>query len=391
MNRALLSKSLFPLLSLLILNACGVALVDDESEKPAAEAPAPEYRIEALAEPDQYDIRFREDLHVQMVSDQGILLQNRPGFFEGGKTYQFLLKSQEKTSQIQVTVPKDLVVASSEPTADQPEMSFRTSGRLFLSRETLLMNFDKPLNLEADEIISDGARIQNFYADSHAALGMPGRTGGRVKIKARKMSGRLWIGLRGENGGEGLQGEAWKTAAYTGLSYTGGTSEMGCRFYIRGGRGGDGKPGHIGQPGKPGGDSGSLYLDVNDVASLDLQIEKTPGHGGIGGKGGPGQPGGPGGASTSNYNPTTVPGTGPQAEAEDGAETLGRQFNRLAKTGTANMIAYTPPPVIPALPCTNDAKGPDGSTGQPGDQGPLGNEGGNGKVCRVHSDQVTCE
>lgn len=168
----------------------------------------------------------------------------------------------------EVVIPQDREINETLVGSSEPEMKVQVSGRIFLGPRANLISREKKLILIAREIISDRAILQNFISTDQASTNVDGLTGGQVMLVAMKVSGLLYVEMRGQNGGIGNSG----------ADYAGGT---GIENLIRGGAGGRGRN---------GGHTGNFILITQNNEELDLNIDYIPGLAGEGGLGGRGQP-----------------------------------------------------------------------------------------------------
>jgi hypothetical protein len=175
------------------------------------------------------------------------------------KIYDFIIEHYDKNKKLlsifqrSVTTPRDLVLSSQKlngPTRYEAE-------RIFLLENTVITVEDHELVIEAQEIISNNATIQSFPvgAKTEKPSG-PGRSGGKITLKANKGQGHLQLLLRGEGGGHGLPG--LHVDKYS----------LGCP----------------GGPGGNGGDSSALVLQIKDTAQLVAPYLAEPGPGGRAGE-----------------------------------------------------------------------------------------------------------
>lgn len=364
-----MGKSGMALVAALILSGCAVEVVDTDSapETPApAPRPAPEFELFPDPEPNRYQVRFRGDLvPVQAaavetdreieVDPAGKESEAAEAVFggslvrvSGGRTYEFQVRDGAGVRSVRVAVPRDLRIDGVlEAPAGVREWTIRVSGRVFLGRSALIVARDLPFRLEAAEILSDGARIQNLDAHETAPSGRPGRTGGSIHLKAARLVGPLSVVLRGEKGGAGEPGKPHAGRAAAGRSFP--IISGRCDYARQGGDGAPGLKGHRGERGLEGGSTGNLVVEIGEGEREFLRAEFEPGAGGEGGRGGLGQSGGKGGAS------------------DVGFKTL-----------------------FPAV-CPNfRARGADGPDGPAGDPGPRGKDGVQGRFCRLTEGRMTC-
>lgn len=123
-------------------------------------------------------------------------------------------------------------------------------GRLFFRKDAVIEIGERNLEIIADEIISEGAVIQNFEPGRMGSKKSAGRNGGHIRVLAAKASGRLEIRTSGENGVDGIHG--WPTPS------------GGCP----------------GTNGMNGGSSGSIFVQIAEPRGFQLVRSSTPGAGG---------------------------------------------------------------------------------------------------------------
>lgn len=209
----------------------------------------------------------------------------------------------EAAGRKRVAVPLDLEIKDGEaPTDETKRLLFETErfGTLIVG-ETTILTEGRDLRFVADEIRFNGAAFRSFEPGAKAADGKHGRSGGRVLLRAPRISGAVRFELRGEHGGDGLPGRkpGPELAGLNGIGGTlpsrvGGGWSGGCIGGSRGTNGGQGKRGHAGGNGGNGGDSGEVVVQAGDRRELQLETVFDVGNGGIGGPGGEGGAGGEG-------------------------------------------------------------------------------------------------
>jgi hypothetical protein len=287
--------------SLLVLSGCGVEIVDAESDPSpvsASATSAADYELVPLSQPNEYQVRFAGNIQVhRMINSEKpneVLLFGTQSF-KGGSTYEFEIEKDRETSVLKVSIPQDLEIRDTQiPDSQTKHWKVVTNGRLFLRHGARLYTKEIPLTVEASEIVSEDAAILNFSSQDQAAPNTAGRSGGQIFIKASKITGRLHVEMRGENGGVGLKGEPWATPAAKGKDLPPVIGS--CALAKKGGKGEDGKPGRQGGVGGNGGYTGDLHVQTDDLEKIVVTF--APGQGGRGGEGGEGQRGGAGGQSS---------------------------------------------------------------------------------------------
>lgn len=296
-----------------IIAGCSVELQDvGKSPSTAHEAAqsvlfplsGPHFRILVGEKPNEYSVQIhppadstgvmretadgQNAFRLQAATDSGL----KPG---GTYIYRFL---GSQAAAVIVTLPVDLVVTGSLKglSADQ---RFR---RVFFSEGSELLTQGQDLRLLAEEIyMAPNSTIRSFHSSDRPAPGVQAKSGGKVEILARQMTGALVIDLQGQSGADGAQGPAYSEPASKGKDLTVGFSfgrqVSECKELKWGPRGSDGLPGRQGLPGGDGGVGGQLQLKVTDLTKASVQFTAEGGLGGRGGLGGPGQLGGDPGRS----------------------------------------------------------------------------------------------
>lgn len=207
----------------------------------------------------------------------------------------------------------------------------------------ILYTLGHRVRLHVDRLIAAQGRIHTFPAGTKAPLNVPGRSGGHLFLNVGKAEeGRLYIEMRGENGGDGLAGPAPDAS----LKGTDGRNSIQARCSGGkipknqvGGDGGPGKKGYPGGDGASGGSSGTLEIKIQSGDLFAYQFYKYPGVGGRGGAGGRGGEGGkPGRTSRADpFGPYCVPEVYPVRGAEGEAGATGAQ----GKTGNSDPACVT--------------------------------------------------
>ncbi len=225
----------------------------------------------------------------------------------------------------EIAIPRDLEIQGSK--------TFRTiSGihRLFLRAGSTLIAEEGALEINVDEIVSEGATITSFLQDAVPPQGQAGRSGGYLVIKAAKGNGILFVNGRGERGGAGqpgvpgvagtvgAQGTPFKMQLSAELRKSRWSEFIDAAVLLHDLRNkplndphwqnlecltppGNGQPGTSGGKGgqgftgNRGGDGAKIFAHIQNPSGIEIRPTSLPGLGGKGGAGGPGGIGGPGG------------------------------------------------------------------------------------------------
>jgi hypothetical protein len=183
-------------------------------------------------------------------------------------------------------VPHDAVVAGVRTWNSIFLEQRKTPYRVYLSAGSQLVTEGLDLDLEIDELHSDGGKIITYAENQKAANDQPGRPAGKVHLKIKSLEGMLGIEMRGEAGGDGHTGRNGGNGAnvfYNNSSYCQPTTPTG----------GPGENGENGAPGQIGGGAGDLILHVGELKPASaIAIRSQPGSHGTGGLGGIGGRGG---------------------------------------------------------------------------------------------------
>lgn len=223
----------------------------------------------------------------------------------------------ERTITKTAVIPYDFVVRPDNSViSDNIKIE---ANRLYLSEETALFIDGKSVEISANEIYSKGGMIKSFATegneDATAPLGKDGRSGGNLVLTVNKLYGPLKVDLRGENGGQGIDGAPYDTRAAKGAPAgkgkgygSPGSADSYCDYGADAGNGAAGADGRPGLPGGSGGNSGNVKVSVKqflplegigtpptDEPSRPVVVLLAPGLGAKGGNPGPPQIGGLGG------------------------------------------------------------------------------------------------
>jgi hypothetical protein len=252
-------------------------------------------------------------LALLLLSSCGLKLENKPQAAPSSATTSSA-KVMRSLASVESSV--DFILSNSMVLTKDTTI---TANRIYLYRNSLIITQGYKLTLKAQNLYADHARIMTFPEFAQAPLSMDGRSGGQINLDVGRAMGELFLELRGEHGGQGLNGNPYFFAAQNGPQgqrggnhclrlIIGGPIKCICtRNPTNGGNGAPGAKGQIGQNGGNGGNSGTATLKITDYSQFNLEIFQFAGMGGTPGLGGPGQKGGkggpPGDRTTSECNP----------------------------------------------------------------------------------------
>lgn len=228
--------------------------------------------------------------------------------------------------------PRDYSVEAS--TELKQDLNIEAS-RVFLINEAKIQTNGFKFTVKADKFYSDNAEIYSFLPGAKASIETDGISGGVVDIKSKVAVGHLRVNLRGQNGGDGVDGKPWDIRAAAGGAGRGGAHEcarasvggigiggpLKCwctRNPDNGGAGAVGAKGRDGSRAGRGGNSGVLLVEIQEKTEFVVEPFQTAGLAGTPGKGSPGQLGGlggPGGDPSSSECSGSRPG--PEGKAGD--------------------------------------------------------------------------
>lgn len=244
------------------------------------------------------------------------------------------LEVRDKNSDVAQLEGKELIVENEFKLPipkERNRMSVLKYDRLILGRGGFITTGGQDVRLEIGELLSDQGTIQTFSEGQKAEKGRDGRGGGKIELVVGRATGKLFLELRGEDGGNGLDGKdpdeslrgakgySGAPAMYSGSFDTGGHRLE--RPAKDGGRGGPGLPGFPGGNGARGGNSGFASIRIIETSEFELVAQKRPGIGGsygLGGKGGPGGFGGDPGTDHLAQGSGAAPYTSPGQQGAEG-------------------------------------------------------------------------
>jgi hypothetical protein len=209
----------------------------------------------------------------------------------------------------EIRTPKDLLLtqASLDEFLNKSGEKIIEAHRIFLEKDKEIVSSGSSFTIKADELFTDGSIISTFPVNLKAALDTNGRSGGNIFIISKRAHGRLNINMRGEHGGDGVDG-----IPHTDRAARGADGKEGYCGWSEGrvphiicehqpGPGGAGAPGANGRPGSNGGSGGNTGLFkiqvVDDSPDFLADVKKTEGVAGNPGRASQPQLGGLGGYS----------------------------------------------------------------------------------------------
>lgn len=186
------------------------------------------------------------------------------------------------------------------------EYSFKESTELsedfILSAKTVLFPDNAKVitnghvfKLESEELLAKNLNISTFQVGSKAQTHVTGRSGGLVEIHSKYASGSMEVFMRGENGGDGVDGAVIIDRASNGVidTVTNMQPEILCINYIKDSfHGWAGKAGNDGTNSSRGGDTGVFIVEIENQTGFTVSVTQEPGLSGRAGRGSDGQLGG---------------------------------------------------------------------------------------------------
>lgn len=228
------------------------------------------YEIEGLQGPQKYLIRFSGLESIAQITRIGKKLNEKsevvteqmdvvmePGLY----SYRIVENGIEKIVNIEIPqdfiVDGDYVIQDADLTEVQDsnprQFKLNINGRLYFKSGSRLITLGRNLRIETEQMYSEGARILTWPKNSAAEKTNPGLSGGKVYIKSKSLVGSLQIEMRGQNGSPG---ETWR--------------ESGKR------------PENVLNQGTNGGNSGSLFVHIENMMEGFVTANFEVGKGGIG-------------------------------------------------------------------------------------------------------------
>lgn len=241
----------------------------------------------------------------------------------GGALVSLYLTAQNSSGQTilnsvkKIQVPLDFVISRIHNLNNDLNLKL---GRLYLENNSVLKTNGFRVSIEAERI-SAGAnsKIINFHphevwSDTRS------HSGGSISIRSKEASGFLIINLQGAKGRNGRSGSELESinnfSPRMNDGYDGDDADYdydyqcderyerpSCGFVYKkcrvpptnGEDGENGPAGYAGENGFPGGDTGNLFMQIEDHSNFTLRLSLKVGSPGIGGLGAQGHPGSKGG------------------------------------------------------------------------------------------------
>ena len=282
-------------------------------------------------------------------------------------------KEPKIISEWNIKTPTDLVLSDIEvdPSLENQNKISLTVNRLFIPKADRnnfsLLTEGKDFIINTGELIADDSVISTFKKDQKASINKNGLNGGLIIIKAARATGNLSFELRGEHGGDGVNGEPYTSRAPNGANGTSADYNMfACNGEFNqqicycgrdtahreaGKDGFPGGPGRDGSNGGRGGNSGAIKIEIAEKSPyfhVDI-LSQYGGYSGVPGRAGSPQQGGIGGKAwqpsinprltlvcntrtDGNTGPTGSPGKDgikqPEGNLESNCISIGEGFGR---------------------------------------------------------------
>lgn len=319
------------------------------------------YEIRRISSRQQVSSFFLKELSTEGLRDEDV----KPG---ESYAYSIGIKEDgefEPAATVHINVTPDVIVDGKMGEGSDKPLEIKNQFRLFFKKDSSLRSLGRDVDIEVQEIFSEGGKLQTFSPEDFAPIGENGLPSGNFHLRVKRISGPFVLEVRGQPGGKGQKGvtgvqgnpgpdssrsvdegfelqpipwvcrrEWYRADVCKNASYED------CRSRLHpgaGGKGGVGLPGYPGNIGLIGGDASDTYLEIPKEAE-EFKVIFEGGIGGLGGDGGNGGPGGPGGRGGPRTN------------------------------------------VSPGLPCDPPPSGPRGDAGPLGPLGPKGPNGNKGKL-----------
>ncbi|GEM_PF-2359897 len=294
--------------------------------------------------PHQYQLAISWPEEIKKV----VIENNGKKIFDTDSTRQYLLSLKDNTQfmirafsydgmqpvligETEGSTPKDYSISGNFEIKEDTEIQ---AYRVFLVNEPNIQTNGKLFKIKATKIFSDNAKIISFPQGTKAPFQTNGASGGSVHFISKQAAGHVRIHLRGQHGGDGINGLPWVTRAADGGAggsgnhdclrpgFIGGPIKCWCtRNPDKGGDGAAGAKGRNGTMAGRGGNSGLILIEITDPSEFAAEPIQEIGLAGTAGRGGPGQEGGNGGPAgdpTSGECPNASNGnkgaTGPNGD-----------------------------------------------------------------------------
>lgn len=274
------------------------------------------FEIKEREGPNQYEINIRwtdENQHVIVTYNANQVFNSRSTEklfiieVEGGAGVHIVVEElvsgrKQPLGELSTIIPRDIVIEKNLNLNTNLNLS---GNRVYLVHGTQIQTNGFDLSIKANKIFADDAYLASFPSGSQALPLTPGKSGGSISIQAKDAIGRLNIELRGQKGGDGVDGIPWEKSADNGVAGKDSQDAVfdgeirSYSYCVRdagdGWPGGNGAMGRDGSAGEKGGDSGTVLIHIENHSDLEVAHLIEAGEGGSSGAGSPGQRGGVGG------------------------------------------------------------------------------------------------
>jgi hypothetical protein len=177
-------------------------------------------------------------------------------YLDGGQSYDFAIEqlasenSSDNKFNFKVNVPKDLMITGNTELLENTKIKV---GRLFLIGRPTIQTNQFNLEISAEEIISEDAKIITFRDGAVAPQSQPGMSAGNISIISKRASGKLEAIISGQQAGPGRHS----------FCHPGGYCNA--------------------EAGKQGGNIGNFYLQLDQSSNFQFVHQIKQGAGGVGG------------------------------------------------------------------------------------------------------------
>lgn len=193
------------------------------------------YEIEALDQPNRYLVKFTGLGPDSLVQRSGmgqkgkVEVQSITGsedMVEQGGFYEYQFQVQGQMRKIQVQVPTDVVVEGIRNVSEfeleeiksktqRINKRLKVEGRLYFKERSALITGGQNVLIEADWIHSEGATLQTFLDSNLLVSDKEPASGGTIYLKSRGIRGTLRVEMKGQTGQVGSVLNA-RTDGYSG-------------------------------------------------------------------------------------------------------------------------------------------------------------------------------
>lgn len=283
------------------------------------------YEVRRISSRQQVSSFFLKELSIEGLRDEDV---------KAGESYAYSIGIKEDgefqpAATVHIDVTPDVIVDGKMGEPSDKPLELKNQFRIFFKKDSSLRTLGRDVDIDVQEIFSEGGKFQTFSQEDVATVGENGLPSGQVRLKVRKITGPFAIEIRGQPGGKGKKGvtgvrgnpgadsnrsvdegfelqsipwvcrrEWYRASACENRPY----EECRARKHPgAGGKGGPGLPGYPGNLGLIGGNAEDAFLEI-PKPNEELKFIYEAGVGGFGGDGGDGGPGGPGGRGGPRTN-----------------------------------------------------------------------------------------